>query len=427
MKYYFLFFFLLFSPPLHGHGFQIGTLVKTPSGYTPIEKLKIGDPVYSFDDTLSKQCQTSIVAIKQEQHAHAIEIVLDELKLVTSTEQPFLLPTPPKIDVQDPYDPAHLHDIVIEAGGKTDLAQIDLSKVVPLFSHATGESTLQKMGIVEGPITLYSLSLKEYHNYFVTKQDILTHNFCLTIPICSWGVGQATWLSLGTLVSALVTAVVNEAFCWFLDFLGRETGPKREAPKYVPVPESQYYVPNTQDFYYTTNPQYYHAADAQKEKDPQHNPEGSDNNNDDKNNKPKKNKSSTAAASAAAAAAAKAKKHLRKQKSIAARTVSTQSTEKLKFTPETFAKSVEDALNPNNLRHTIAEAKHGLKDVTSLYNTEKEFVEALLKKCENVLPADGLFKNIPINLNGYEIYTRGRVIEGKVKLGTYFIPEFFKI
>ena len=83
--------------------------------------------------------------------------------------------------------------------------------------------------------------------------------------------------------------------------------------------------------------------------------------NDDKNNQPKDNKENTAAAaSSAAAVAAKAKKHLRKQKSIAARIVSTQSTEKLKFTPETFARSVKDALKSNNVEHIIAKPKHGI-------------------------------------------------------------------
>ena len=41
-----------------------------------------------------------------------------------------------------------------------------------------------------------------------------------------WGLGTVSWAGIGTIVTAVVTAVVQEVFCRFVDWLGAETAPQ---------------------------------------------------------------------------------------------------------------------------------------------------------------------------------------------------------
>ena len=59
----FIILILLFSNlTLHGHGFVEGTLIRTKTGYIPIEKLKEGDKVLCFspDGNLTKKKITKV-------------------------------------------------------------------------------------------------------------------------------------------------------------------------------------------------------------------------------------------------------------------------------------------------------------------------------------------------------------------------------
>jgi hypothetical protein len=37
------------------------------------------------------------------------------------------------------------------------------------------------------------------------------------------------------------------------------------------------------------------------------------------------------------------------------------------------------------------------------------------------LPVSGVFKDVVVNVSGYDVYIRGRVMDGIPKLGTFFI------
>lgn len=64
----------IFESPLQAHGFAAGTLVKSPTGYIPIEQIKPGEEVICFD--LQNQCVTRKVThihqFKSRELAHLI-------------------------------------------------------------------------------------------------------------------------------------------------------------------------------------------------------------------------------------------------------------------------------------------------------------------------------------------------------------------
>jgi hypothetical protein len=63
----------------------------------------------------------------------------------------------------------------------------------------------------------------------------------------------------------------------------------------------------------------------------------------------------------------------------------------------------------------------GGKDTADAQQKRIENIIRILMKNENV-PNSGLFKDIPICINGYTIHIRGFVHDGVIKIATIFIP-----
>lgn len=49
-------------------------------------------------------------------------------------------------------------------------------------------------------------------------------------------------------------------------------------------------------------------------------------------------------------------------------------------------------------------------------------VRAVLNSANGKLPANGLFKDVPVIVSGQTVYLRGNVVNGVPRLGTMFIP-----
>jgi hypothetical protein len=99
--------------------------------------------------------------------------------------------------------------------------------------------------------------------------------------------------------------------------------------------------------------------------------------------------------------------------------------------PEKFKKSVDNGTTKNNLNHFFEKPEHCFKELLTKTNAidnpevQKQIVEQIIKKlfASGMLPSSGVFKDIPISLEGFIIHVRGFVDDGVIKIGTMFIPK----
>jgi hypothetical protein len=91
-----------------------------------------------------------------------------------------------------------------------------------------------------------------------------------------------------------------------------------------------------------------------------------------------------------------------------------------------FEESFEYATTNRKLEHFFNKELHNFKPLLeALNNDQKLLVQKVLQALyENKnLPKAGEFRDVCININGYEIFTRGFVDNGIIKIGTMFIPK----
>lgn len=99
----------------------------------------------------------------------------------------------------------------------------------------------------------------------------------------------------------------------------------------------------------------------------------------------------------------------------------------LRWTAKTFEESLHYSLLENTWKH-INDAKHNLQPLLDLFkrnsidDSKRAFMQAVLAACEGILPTEGVFENIPITIQNYTLFVRGRVMSGVIKWGTMFIP-----
>jgi hypothetical protein len=155
MKYINLFLhisLLLFSNLL-AEGFSAETLVKTPSGYTCIDKLQIGDLVFcrNFEGSL---VACPITYKTQKKVSMYTEILIGNQIIKTTHNQKFYLPQ---------------EKIWLEAQNITT-------------SHSFFEPNIPYLSVntlysINQPTTLYTISVANYHNFYISTLDICVHNF----------------------------------------------------------------------------------------------------------------------------------------------------------------------------------------------------------------------------------------------------------
>jgi len=130
-----------------------GTLIKTKNGYIPIENIKIGDSVYSFD-TETNTIGLSIVNnnLKKEV-TEFYEITTEKEKIIVTSEHPFFVVNKGWIKVKD----LKISDLL-----KSSILGFSLK--------------ILNIEMLTGKINVYNIEVSGHHNYFITKSEILVHN-----------------------------------------------------------------------------------------------------------------------------------------------------------------------------------------------------------------------------------------------------------
>lgn len=179
-------FFLFLNNPMHA-GFGAGVEVEIFKEIIPIEQIKKDDHVVSWD-LQEDYTLAPVIAVTSKKVSTAIRLEIEEDTLICDSEQLFYLP---------------------EEHRWCKARDLELEKKL-LRHNGTYASILYKE-IIPETTCIYDISVQDYHNFLVTKQGIVVHNFAMAIPLLAYGCGSVT-LFEGFSLAALETAFLYAAF-----------------------------------------------------------------------------------------------------------------------------------------------------------------------------------------------------------------------
>lgn len=139
---------------MQSEGFLSGTLVKTPSGYSYIEKLKPGDKIISFNlsDNTTPDTSTITNAINYQSDS-CVKITIGDSILCCAPDQKFY---------------SHNQQEWVRAD---KLTYIDL-----LLDDNNKSIAVNSIEIIQQPCSFDALSLNTNHTYCVSRHNIIAHN-----------------------------------------------------------------------------------------------------------------------------------------------------------------------------------------------------------------------------------------------------------
>jgi Protein of unknown function (DUF1557). len=132
--------------------FLAGNQILTKEGLKPIEKIVVGDCVYSYN--LEKNVvELSKVAKSFERHTLEIyEVITDNQKILVTAEHPFY----------------------VEEKGWVQVKNLQTGFVLKTKDNT--KEHIVSVTLKETPETVYNIEIEGNHNYFVTNSNILVHN-----------------------------------------------------------------------------------------------------------------------------------------------------------------------------------------------------------------------------------------------------------
>lgn len=160
---------------LQGHGIEKSTLVETTKGSQSIEVIKPRKKIISYETKRKQKVKTSVRTTGRSVSNCYIRIRCNTLGV---SEYEEILCTP----IQEFY---RLNDDVWIPG-------IQLSAGDMLKSNTHEFVTITQIELVHEPLEVYALEVRKYHNFFVGKYGLLTHN--ITLP---WEVAIGISIPLG--------------------------------------------------------------------------------------------------------------------------------------------------------------------------------------------------------------------------------------
>jgi hypothetical protein len=156
----------LYASLTYGEGFIAGTLIKTPSGYTPIEKLCIGDSVICYDSK-DRCIERPITHVIKKQTRTIVQLTVGDELIVVEADHKFYLPQENTWVEARALAPGHV-----------------------LLKHCTELVVVEEAQEILQPADVYDISVADYHNFCVSHQDVHVHNFIPFIIVgISWAFG----------------------------------------------------------------------------------------------------------------------------------------------------------------------------------------------------------------------------------------------
>jgi hypothetical protein len=133
--------------------FTKGTLVSTEKGLIPIEDIKIGDKVWSYNEDTGKTELEFVSELFRNTTESIVEITTGSLKIQCTPKHPFYAKGT-WINAEYLKEGDYITSI------KNELIKID------------------KIRFINSPLKVYNFEVQNNHNYYVSRNQILVHNLC---------------------------------------------------------------------------------------------------------------------------------------------------------------------------------------------------------------------------------------------------------
>lgn len=169
IRNFFISLFFCFAT-LFSDGFVAGTLVKKPGGYAPIETLTVGSVVCCCDKNGAVIQRPVLATAKQENPGTYTVIRAGQESVITSPQQKFFV-----------HNPKSATSTWVAVGDIGASSHYLISTTRALGTPISATKTVPQQEIKELAPALYNLCIAEAHNYFVTTQDFVAHNFLPTL------------------------------------------------------------------------------------------------------------------------------------------------------------------------------------------------------------------------------------------------------
>lgn len=157
-------FFLFLNMFLVG-GFSVGTVVKSGNRYVPIEQLNVGDVVTCYD-FFHGFTEKPIVCKVLHAAVSCVSIVVNQQKIITSCDQKFYI------------------------FGHNVWKKANQLKTGDIFLGVLGQEVIvEEVVDCAYSIDLVDITVKDFHNFLITHENILVHNFIPIVFGLSWSFG----------------------------------------------------------------------------------------------------------------------------------------------------------------------------------------------------------------------------------------------
>ena len=190
-------FVFLCAMQLAADGFVAGTLVKTSTGYMPIEQVLVGDTIVCTDFS-GAQVERSVTGTIAYDIERSVIITVGDVEFCVSPEHRF-------------YQPVERKWVRVCMLTADDV----------LLSGLSEQVRFDKIIYVDQPVRVYSISVADFHNFYVTTRDICVHNVVplVAIGLCfAFGAGEVVFTGLSvSLAAALGIGTVGFAFQKYQD------------------------------------------------------------------------------------------------------------------------------------------------------------------------------------------------------------------
>lgn len=135
--------------------FVKGTLIVAENGLIPIESIKIGDRVWSYNQETGTSELNRVTQLFRRQTDTLIDVYVSGQKIQTTPEHPFFV---------DKKGWVHAEELSSECRLKT------------LDNHSLGVERIEHTSELT---MVYNFEVENNHTYYVSKQGILVHNVCV--------------------------------------------------------------------------------------------------------------------------------------------------------------------------------------------------------------------------------------------------------
>jgi Pretoxin HINT domain len=142
-----------------GGCFLPNTPIATPTGLTPIQNIKIGTLVNTYDETTQQNTTKTVTNIFTKTTNKIYDIIIGSDTLHATPEHPFY------------------------TNGKWTIAQ-NLRKGMNLLTLAGMLLPITQINAHDTLATVHNFEVQDAHTYYVGKQQTLVHNLCAPLTLC---------------------------------------------------------------------------------------------------------------------------------------------------------------------------------------------------------------------------------------------------